>query len=397
MPKTIQVGIITNAKGAHLDAYFSSLAKTEEVSGVALADPSGKTVAQARAALGKKLQGVHKDAGELLKKVRPQMALVSLPADVAAAAIDQALEEGCHVFAEKPACVRAAEFEKLVRKADQKHRHLMLALANRLHPGVQEARRLMQKGVLGRVYAVEIHIVADQTRLKNRAYRTAWYCRKKRAGGGHLIWLGIHWLDLALFITGLRVQQVTGFTGVVGGQPINVKDSAAVALAFDNRNTFGTMISGYYLDRGYHSHLKIWGEHGWLNLAVVEDTPLEWYSTRNNKNPRVQTIKYPRGQRSYYPFVRAAVRACAGLESAPISGAECLHLLEAIFGAVPGGRERARGANLTCHRLRHAGKSHLGLHPSPPTPPAFEELPLPRQAPFVKAHHGLDPRHKPSP
>jgi hypothetical protein len=86
MPKTIQVGVITNAEGAHLDAYFSSLAKTAEVSGVALADPSGKTVAQARTVLGKKLRGVHKEAGELLKTVRPQMALVSLPADVAAAA-----------------------------------------------------------------------------------------------------------------------------------------------------------------------------------------------------------------------------------------------------------------------------------------------------------------------
>jgi UDP-N-acetyl-2-amino-2-deoxyglucuronate dehydrogenase len=333
MPKTIQVGLITNAEGAHVDAYLPSLARTEEAAGVALADPSGKMVARARAALGKKLRSVHKDAGDLLKTVRPQMALVSLPADVAPAAIDQALESGCHVFAEKPSCVRAADFEKLVRKAEQKHRHLMLALANRLHPGAQEARRLIQKDLLGRIYAVEIHFIADQTRLKRPDYRAQWYCQKKRAGGGHLIWLGIHWLDLALFITGLRVQQVAGFTGVVGGQPIDIEDSAAVALAFDNRNVFGTMISGYYLDRGYHSHVKVWGEHGWLKLAAVEDTPLEWYSTRDNKNPQVQTFKYPRGQRGYFPFVRAGVRAAAGLQDAPITGAECLHVLQAIFGA----------------------------------------------------------------
>jgi predicted dehydrogenase len=332
MPKTIRVGVITNAEGAHLDAYFPSLAKTEEVAGVVLADPSGKTEARARTALGKKFRGLHKDAGEMLKKVRPAMALVSLPADVASAAIDQALDAGCHVFAEKPACVRAADFEKLVRKAQQKHLHLMLALANRLHPGVQEARRLISRGVLGRIYAVEIHFIADQTRLKQPAYRAAWYCQKKRAGGGHLIWLGIHWLDLALYVTGLRVQQVTGFAGVVGGQPIDVEDSAAVALAFTNRNIFGTMISGYYLDHGYHSHVKIWGEHGWLKLAAVEDAPLEWYSTRDNKNPQVETFKYPRGQRGYFPFVRAGVRASAGLQDPPITGEECLHVLKTIFG-----------------------------------------------------------------
>jgi predicted dehydrogenase len=332
MPKTIQVGVITNAEGAHLDAYFASLAKADEVAGVVLADPSGATVGRARTALGKKLQGIHKGAGEMLKKVRPAMALASLPADVASAAIDEALEAGCHVLTEKPACVEGAEFDKLVRKANEKHRHLMLALANRLHPGVQEARRLLHKGVLGRVYAVEIHLVADQTRLTQPAYRAAWYCQKKRAGGGHLIWLGIHWLDLALYVTGLRVQQVTGFTGVVGGQPIDIEDSAAVALAFNSRNVFGTMISGYYLDRGYHSHLKIWGEHGWLNLAAVEDAPLEWYSTRANKNAQVQTFKYPRGERGYFPFVRAGVRASAGLQNAPITGEECLHVLRTIFG-----------------------------------------------------------------
>lgn len=329
MPDTIQVGIITNAEGAHLDQYFSALAKTTEAAGVVLADPSGKTVERARAALGAKLQ-VFQDAGEMLRKSKPAMALVSLEGALAPPAIAQALEAGCHVFAEKPACVRAEDFAKLVRLAQQNHRHLMLALANRVHAPVQEARRLVGKGVLGRIYATEIHLVADQTRLTREAYRRSWYSQKKRAGGGHLLWLGIHWLDLALYITGLRVQQVAGFAGVVGGQPIDVEDSAAVALAFNN-NSFGTMTSGYYLDRGYHSHLQIWGEHGWLRLAAIEDAPLEWYSTRDNPKAQVQRFAYPKGERGYTPFVRAAVRASAGLQDAPITGPECLHVLQTIF------------------------------------------------------------------
>ena len=42
----------------------------------------------------------------------------------------------------------------------------------------------------------------------------------------------------------------------VGGQPIDTEDSAVVALRFDN-GMLGTLTSGYYLDRGYHSLLKI--------------------------------------------------------------------------------------------------------------------------------------------
>ncbi len=327
MPKTIRVGVITHERGPHLDAYLAGLARTDEVEGVVLADGSGQTHAQARKILGKKLQGTFKDHRDLFRKDPPAMALVTMEAVLAPPAIDAALDAGCHVLSEKPACVRADDFDKLVRKADQKHRHLMLALANRIHPGVAEARRLVHKKTLGKIYAVEIHLVADQTRLTRADYRKAWYSIRARAGGGHLIWLGIHWLDLALLITGLRVHEVAGFAGVVGGQPIDIEDSAAVALNLGDR-TFGTMISGYYLDRGYHSHIKVWGEHGWLRLTLVEEEPLEWYTNRAGK---VQRFAFPKGERGYTPFVRAAVRASAGLEPAPITGAEGLHVLKSIF------------------------------------------------------------------
>jgi len=122
-----------------------------------------------------------------------------------------------------------------------------------------------------------------------------------------------------------------------------VEDSAAAALRFDN-GCFGTMTSGYYLDKGYHSHIKVWGEHGWLRLASIEDEPLEWYGARDVKEPRLQKFTYPKGERGYTPFVRSAVRACAGLEDAPITGAECLLVLKTIFAfyeAVRTGRSQS--------------------------------------------------------
>src|SRR5712671_104006 len=102
MPKTITVGVITQAQGAHLDSYFAALAQTEEAGAVVLADPSGKTIERAKRALGDKLKETFKDAGAMLKKHTPAMALVSLEGVLSPPAIDQALDAGCHVFAEKP-------------------------------------------------------------------------------------------------------------------------------------------------------------------------------------------------------------------------------------------------------------------------------------------------------
>jgi predicted dehydrogenase len=330
MPKTIKVGVITQAEGAHLSEYFGGLAKIEEVEAVALVDPSGNSVESARKLLGNKLSEVFKDHSEMLKKFAPQMALVSLEAVRAPGPIGEALEAGCHVVAEKPSCVRPDDFAKLVTKAQMKHRHLMLALANRPHAPVQEARKIVQSGKLGKIYGVEIHLITDQTRLTRENYRKQWFCSKARAGGGQLIWVGIHWLDMALYVTGLKIKQVTGFAGNVGGQPIDIEDSAAVSMKFDN-GSFGTMTSGYYLDKGYQSHVQIWGETGWIKMSTVEETPMEWYSTKDGKEAKVQVFEYAKGARSYLNFLKAAVRASAGLEEPPVAGDEGLHVLKSIF------------------------------------------------------------------
>src|SRR5262249_5443548 len=179
---------------------------------------SGRGRAAPRKAGGERLREVLGPPAELFKKFEPHLAVVSLEAVKAPPAINAALDAGCHVFAEKPSCTRAEDFEKLLRKAQQKHRHLMMAFANRAHAPVREARRLIRAGKLGKVYGAEVHLVTDQTRLRSEEYRRSWFCSKARAGGGQLLWVEIHWLDLVLHVTGLKVQQVAGFAGVVGGQ-----------------------------------------------------------------------------------------------------------------------------------------------------------------------------------
>lgn len=326
----ISVGMIIHPQGAHLGAYYQALAGTEEVEAVYIADLTGETEAPAKAVLKEKLKGTFRETQTMLAQAQPKMALVSLEAAAAPPEIDKALDAGCHVFAEKPACVRAEDFQPLARKADSKHRYLMLALANRLTPPVQEARRLIRAGRLGKIYGAELHIIADQTRLKQESYHQSWFASKARAGGGHLIWLGIHWLDLAMYITGLSITEVAAMIQTVGGQPIGVEDSATVLFRLEN-GASGTMNSGYYLDRGYHSHLKFWGEHGWLELGDLDKTPLVSYSTLNAREPKVERFEYPEGQGGYSPFVRAAVRASAGLNEAPISAADGLRVLETVF------------------------------------------------------------------
>jgi predicted dehydrogenase len=205
---------------------------------------------------------------------------------------------------------------------------LVLALANRVDPVIQEMRRIVQSGEIGKPYGMDLQIVADQTRLTNPAYHKTWVAQKARAGGGHLIWLGIHWLDLAMYVSGSRIRDVAGFTANVGGQPIDTEDSAVVALRFAS-GVLGTLTSGYYVDRGYHSLLKVWGSAGWIALQRhTHKPPMEWYS--RGQLHQYEGATDPSG---YTPFVRSIARAAAGLNAWPLDAQDSLYALRTVFAA----------------------------------------------------------------
>ena len=90
------------------------------------------------------------------------------------------------------------------------------------------------------------------------------------------------------------------------------------------------MTSGYYLDKGYHSHIKIWGSNGWILIEPMKDEPLTWYTTKGENAGKQQTggEKEPRG---YTPFVSAAVQACADMTEPPISNEHSLRALKTVF------------------------------------------------------------------
>jgi UDP-N-acetyl-2-amino-2-deoxyglucuronate dehydrogenase len=322
------VALLTHADGPHLSAYIEAITHTEEISTAWLSDPTGATVASVTKGLGAKWGGVYRSPRELFAAQKPALALVTMEAAVAPPAIDAALDAGCHVMAEKPACVREADFAALARKANEKKRNLMLALANRTDPVFVEARRIVTSGLIGKVYGMDMHTIADQTRLKSAAYQATWIAKKERSGGGHLIWLGIHWLDLAMYITGSKITQIAGFTGNVGGQPLDTEDSAAVAFRFAN-GAFGNLTSGYYIDRGKHLYIKIWGSNGWLEIHHAEDNPLVWVSGKSE--PR--RYSPPTGLVAYTAYVTHVTRAALGQETPILSPDESLYVLKTIFAA----------------------------------------------------------------
>jgi len=192
-------------------------------------------------------------------------------------------------------------------------------------------------GVL-KLYAVNVLQVKDQARLTRPDYHKSWFASKDKAGGGHLIWLGIHNMDQVHFLTGDRVEKVAAFCRNVGGQPVDIEDAEALALQFKS-GMVGTFHGGYFLDGGaMQNGLTIYGSQGWLRMSAHRGPEgsaesFQWYSSNDNAPEGVQTEDPTSKVGGYQAFVQAAIDSARGARPAPLTGEESLEVLKVIFAA----------------------------------------------------------------
>jgi predicted dehydrogenase len=329
----ISTGVLTEATGGHLGSYLQGFASARGVGRVAVSDPTGKKFDQAKSILGDRLEGLYRSHREMLQKARPKLVVVTLEGHHSPPAIRMALEAGCHVITEKPGCARLEDFEPLVTLAQSQKKELMLAMSTRVSQAIQKARELIRKGYLGKPYSATMDWISDQTRLTRPEYQRSWLSFKDKAGGGKLIFHGIHYLDLIQFLTGDRIDRITSLCENVGGQPIEVEDAAVVSFRL-SKGLVGTLNTGYYLDEDYQNQVRVWGSKGWFHLDLPYGETVKWYSTHPEAPRGVQFFQYqddPNPPYLYGPLVQEAVDAALGLSQPPMTAQECLHLMRVIF------------------------------------------------------------------
>src|SRR5690606_772649 len=119
--------------------------------------------------------------------------VIATPSALHAEQAEAALERGLAVFCQKPLGRTAAEARRVVAAARAADRLLAVDLSYRFTAGMQRIRGLVQRGELGHVYAADLRF--------HNAYGPdrPWFRDPRQAGGGCLIDLGIHLVDLALW------------------------------------------------------------------------------------------------------------------------------------------------------------------------------------------------------
>lgn len=110
----------------------------------------------------------------------------------------QAIRAGRHVLMEKPAARSAAELKPLLAAAREKNVRVRIGYNHRYHPALQEARRLVDSGILGPLMFMRGRY-GHGGRL---GYEKEWRADARISGGGELIDQGVHLIDLARWFFG---------------------------------------------------------------------------------------------------------------------------------------------------------------------------------------------------
>ncbi len=107
-----------------------------------------------------------------------------------------AVKAGCNVFCEKPMAMSAKEAKELKAAADKSGKVLGLGFVRRFGDDASLAREMASNGMLGNIY------YAKAVYLRRNGNPGGWFSDSKRSGGGPLIDLGVHVIDLVRYIAG---------------------------------------------------------------------------------------------------------------------------------------------------------------------------------------------------
>jgi predicted dehydrogenase len=135
---------------------------------------------------------------DMVSKTKIDAISIALPNFLHEPVATKCLQHGMHVLCEKPLATDVASATRIAEAAEKANRTLMVCYNHRYRPEIMWLKDQLRTGDFGRIYAAK----AGWMREGFIPAHGAWFTQKDKAGGGALIDLGVHVLDLALWLMG---------------------------------------------------------------------------------------------------------------------------------------------------------------------------------------------------
>ncbi len=211
------------------------------------------------------------------------------------------MQAGCHVLCEKPLAMNAGEGREMEKVSQETGCRLMVNFSFRFKDAAQALKRQVDAGRLGDIY------YARTVWLRRRGMPGfgGWFGQKALSGGGPLIDLGVHRIDLALWLMGYPdPTYVLGSTYDHIAQEVarkekkdfDVEDLAVAMVKFDNNATLVAEASwASNIEEKGLQEIRLMGTEGGLlyNNTHKKDAELYYESEGDHYNACLNAVGSP--------------------------------------------------------------------------------------------------------
>lgn len=323
------IGAGSIARTAHIPAYLS-LPEEVDIVGIYARNPGkGKAVAESFG-----IASHFSDHLEMLRTLRPDLVSVCVPNRFHERFTVDALDNGSHVLCEKPPSVSPEAAERMEQAAMKNGRLLSYAFHLRHSRNVAFLKEKVDRGDFGRIYGARV------SWLRRRGI-PGWgsFTDLEVQGGGSLIDIGIHMLDLAGYLMGypeidyvcstshqmIGKRKGVGLMGDWDPLGFTVEDALFGFVRFQSGASLNleTAFALNMKEKEYRN-VQLFGEH--LGATVF---PLETFGEEGNL---LTDTQYPVGEETdlHGRCVRNMVEAIRGREALLVTPAQGVYIQKLV-------------------------------------------------------------------
>ncbi|MBQ8145391.1 MAG: Gfo/Idh/MocA family oxidoreductase [Clostridia bacterium] len=336
----LKIGIIGTGKicqGVHLPAYD----KIDGAEIVALCDINENRLNEVKAKYPN--ARLYSDFKEMLDKEELDAVDICTPNNVHSIAAIYALEKGVNVMCEKPDAVSVSEAEKMKAAAEKSGKTLMVMRNNRYRPSTKFLKQYIKEGKMGEIYAGRCGWI----RRRGIPGWGGWFTDKAQAGGGPLIDLGVHIIDLAMYLMGnAKPVTVSGCTYLkfphTSHSKIDVEDLAMGFIRFDNGACLQIEFSWASNIAEDQMFVELRGEKAGSRMSGI-DRKFEVYTEECGTNVCLRPdIDDYRGMQHHEANIRHFIDVIKGEaepDFTPEQGVNMVKILEALYKSAEQGHE----------------------------------------------------------
>jgi len=274
----IRVGVVGLGRMGTL--HLMNSMKVEDVKVVAVADSSKRALKKAES-LG--VKELFKDYHKLLNSsLDMDVVIISLPNYLHLESVKLALEESLNVFVEKPLANTVEECQEIVKLVRKSGRKLMVGHCFRFLEAIEKMKKSLDKGVIGKLEVATLEEVINGPFAHPRvpAPVSDWWFDPKKSGGGALLDIGYHMIDLFRFFAG---DADVIFSSLDYKFSLPIEDGAIVLLHSSGCSAKGIINVGWYQQTvfpKYNFRVILHGNAGYLSSEDLVPRNLYSYAVK---------------------------------------------------------------------------------------------------------------------